>query len=37
MGMNTNHDHPVEPRHLREFVGYVEAAKGGTWQAQETA
>jgi peptidoglycan hydrolase-like protein with peptidoglycan-binding domain len=34
MGIMTNHDHPVEPRHLREFVGYVQAAKGGTWQAQ---
>jgi peptidoglycan hydrolase-like protein with peptidoglycan-binding domain len=34
MGMMTNHDHPVEPRHLREFVGYVQAAKGGTWEAQ---
>lgn len=35
MGMMTNHEHPVEPRHLREFVGYIQAAKGGTWQAQE--
>jgi peptidoglycan hydrolase-like protein with peptidoglycan-binding domain len=37
MGVMTNHDHPVEPRHLREFVGYIEAAKGGTWRAQESA
>jgi len=37
MGMMTNHDHPVEPRHLREFVGYIEAAKGGSWTAQEAA
>ena len=34
MGMMTNHGHPVEPRHLREFVGYIEAARGGTWTAQ---
>ena len=34
MGLMTNHDHPVEPRHLREFVGYIQAAKGGTWTAQ---
>jgi len=34
MGMGTNHEHPVEPRHVREFVGYVQALKGGTWTAQ---
>ncbi len=34
MGMGTDHEHPVEPRHVREFVGYVQAAKGGTWQAE---
>jgi hypothetical protein len=34
MGMGTNHEHPVEPRHVRDFVGYVQALKGGTWTAQ---
>lgn len=37
MGVMTNHGHPVEPRHLREFIGYIQAAKGGTWEAQESA
>ncbi|MEW5988084.1 MAG: peptidoglycan-binding protein [Chloroflexota bacterium] len=35
MGMGFNHDHPVEPRHVREFVNYIQAAMGGTWEAQE--
>jgi peptidoglycan hydrolase-like protein with peptidoglycan-binding domain len=35
MGMGTNHDHPVDPRHVREFVGYVQQAMGGEWRAEE--
>lgn len=34
MGMGTDHAHPVAPRHVREFVGYVAAAKGGKWKAE---
>ena len=33
MGMNTTHEHPVEARHVREFVGYIQAVKGGVWKA----
>jgi len=35
MGLNGNHEHPVEPRHMREFIGYVSGAKGGEWVAEE--
>ena len=35
MGVMTNHAHPVDPRHVREFVDYIQAARGGTWRAQE--
>ncbi len=35
MGEMTNHQHPVEPRHLREFVQAVQNARGGTWRAEE--
>jgi hypothetical protein len=35
MGLNGNHEHPVEPRHMREFVGYISGAKGGEWVAEE--
>lgn len=35
MGMGGNHAHPLEPRHVREFVGYVGASKGGKWKAVE--
>lgn len=35
MGINTNHEHPVEPRHVREFVGHIAALKGGNWKAEE--
>lgn len=32
--MTDRHTHPVEPRHVREFVGYVKAARGGQWEAK---
>lgn len=35
MGINTNHEHPVEPRHVREFIGHIAAFKGGNWKAEE--
>ncbi|MDJ0771511.1 MAG: peptidoglycan-binding protein [Ilumatobacter sp.] len=28
------HDHGVRPRHVREFVDLVAAARGGTWEVQ---
>lgn len=34
MGSGTNHGHPVEARHVREFVHYVQARHGGTWRAE---
>jgi hypothetical protein len=34
MGLGTDHDHPVEARHVREFVEAVQAFKGGTWKAE---
>lgn len=30
-----HHDHPIEPRHVREFTAAVQAAKGGNWEARE--
>jgi len=35
MGDMTNHDHPVEPRHLREFLGYLETARPGDYEVEE--
>lgn len=35
MGMGFNHDHPVEPRHVQEFVNYIQQAMGGEWQGEE--
>jgi hypothetical protein len=35
MGDMSEHDHPVEPRHVREFVAAVQQAKGGKWRAEE--
>jgi peptidoglycan hydrolase-like protein with peptidoglycan-binding domain len=34
MGTGVNHEHPVEARHVREFVQYVQARLGGTWRAE---
>jgi hypothetical protein len=34
MGMMGNHSHPVEPRHVREFVGYVQQAHPGDYEVQ---
>jgi hypothetical protein len=34
MGIGGDHTHPIEPRHVREFVGYVQAIKGGVWKAE---
>lgn len=34
MGQQTDHDHPVLARHVRDFVTLVQTAKGGTWEAQ---
>jgi hypothetical protein len=30
-----HHEHPIEPRHVREFTAAVQAAKGGNWEARE--
>jgi peptidoglycan hydrolase-like protein with peptidoglycan-binding domain len=35
MGMGFDHDHPVDPRHVREFIGYIQQAMGGEWRAEE--
>ena len=35
MGSGTDHDHPVEARHVREFVAFIQASRGGVWEAQE--
>jgi peptidoglycan hydrolase-like protein with peptidoglycan-binding domain len=35
MGLGGNHDHPIEGRHVREFVNYVASSKGGTWKPVE--
>jgi lysozyme family protein len=35
MGGNTDHDHPTEPRHLREFLGYLETARPGEYEVEE--
>jgi len=40
MGQNDDqtlphHEHPIEPRHVREFTAAVQAAKGGNWEARE--
>ena len=35
MGVGSNHDHLVEPRHMRGFVAFVQAARGGLWEAVE--
>jgi peptidoglycan hydrolase-like protein with peptidoglycan-binding domain len=32
--MTDRHNHPIDPRHVREFVGYVKAARGGEWEAK---
>jgi hypothetical protein len=34
MGMGTNHAHPVEPRHVREFVGYLRASRPGVYNVE---
>jgi peptidoglycan hydrolase-like protein with peptidoglycan-binding domain len=34
MGIGTNHAHPVEPRHVREFVGYLRAARPGAYNVE---
>jgi peptidoglycan hydrolase-like protein with peptidoglycan-binding domain len=31
------HEHPVNPRHLRQFVRFVQDFKGGTWVAKQTS
>jgi hypothetical protein len=31
MGDMSDHSHPVEPRHVRAFAGYVQQALGGSW------
>jgi peptidoglycan hydrolase-like protein with peptidoglycan-binding domain len=30
-----HHEHPIEPRHVREFTAAVQSAKGGNWEARE--
>ena len=30
-----HHEHPIEPRHVREFTAAVQAAKGGNWEARQ--
>lgn len=30
---SAGHEHPLAPRHMAPFVGYVTAALGGTWKA----
>ena len=35
MGNMTDHDHPAEPRHLREFLGYLETARPGDYEVEE--
>lgn len=35
MGGMDDHEHPTEPRHVREFVGYISQAQGGSWVAEE--
>lgn len=35
MGMGGNHDHPLEPRHVREFAHKVQDLKGGVWRPVE--
>ncbi|GAB4115139.1 MAG: hypothetical protein Fur005_23040 [Roseiflexaceae bacterium] len=35
MGIGGDHEHPVDPRHVREFIGYISQAKGGDWVAEE--
>ncbi len=34
-GTPADHAHPVQPRHVRQFVDFVTKARSGTWQAQE--
>ncbi len=34
MGGQTEHDHPVQPRHVVDFVALVQNAKGGAWEAK---
>jgi len=34
MGSGINHDHPVEPRHVREFVGYLQTARPGVYNVE---
>jgi len=35
MGMMNDHEHPAEPRHLREFLGYLETARPGDYEVEE--
>lgn len=35
MGIGGDHEHPVDPRHVRSFVRYVQQARGGTWNPEE--
>jgi hypothetical protein len=30
-----HHEHPIEPRHVREFTAAVQAARGGNWEARQ--
>lgn len=34
MGGQTDHDHPVLARHVRDFVDIVQHARGGAWEAK---
>jgi hypothetical protein len=35
MGDMSNHTHPVEPRHVRQFANYVQQSRGGQWSVKE--
>ena len=34
MGVQSDHIHPVHPRHVRDFATIIEKARGGTWEPQ---
>ena len=36
MGMMGNHEHPVETRHLREFLNYLKTARPGEYEIEES-